>query len=57
MRTARREKAFGPGRAVPLDGNAEGPHSGVCAGLERPEPPAGPSLNAHGNRSTFAHES
>ena len=23
MRTARREKVFGPGRAVPLDGNAK----------------------------------
>ena len=43
MRTARREKVFGPGRAVPLDGNAKARIPGLRARLERPQPPRPPA--------------
>ena len=40
---ARREKVFGPGRAVPLDGNAKGSHCQLRQGLERPQQAATPT--------------
>ena len=43
---ARREKVFGPGRAVPLDGNAKGSHCQLRQGLERPQQAATPTQGA-----------
>ena len=42
MRTTRREKVFGPGRAVPLDRNAKARIASLRARLGPPVPPAGP---------------
>ena len=43
---SRREKVFGPGRAVPLDRNAKARVDRLRPRLERPQPPAGPAQGA-----------
>ena len=40
---SRREKVFGPGRAVPLDRNAKARIMAYAKRLGRPAPPAGPA--------------